>query len=678
MRKLLMASVAMIALAACEPAEDMSAAHLVSGVNQEALDASVRPQDDFNAHVNGKWMAATEIPADKTSWGSFNILRDNADKHQRTIIEELSGNANWQAGTDEQRIGDMYASFMDQAHVDSLGASPVQAGLDEIFATQSTAEVLNVMARNHVYGVQAPLGMGIFPDLKNSSEYMVYFTQSGLSLPNRDYYLNEGEKFEKLRTALPDYMAQLFDLAGVEGGADRVAEVYAIEAAIAEAHIPAAEYRDVTSRYNPYSRDGLGDVSANMDWAGLLEGNRIPLSQDTVVLMNPGLATALGDMMQTHDLAAWQSYAAYKLLDAMAPYLSQDFVDARFEFTGKLVRGQQENEPRWQRGTGLINRSLGEAVGKVYVARYFPPEAKDRMDELVANLVDTFGVAIDGLEWMGAETKSRAQAKRLKFTTKIGYPDEWRDYSALIVRRDDLFGNVLRANEFEHMRSVNQLGGPIDRGEWGMTPQTVNAYHNPTMNEIVFPAAILQPPFFQLDAEDAVNYGAIGAVIGHEIGHAFDDNGRRFDGDGNLNDWWTEDDAKAFEAAAQRLVDQYNSFEGLPGEYVNGQLTLGENIGDLTGATIGWQAYLRSLDGAEPPVIDGLTGAERFLYGFAQIWQWKGREEALRARILSDPHAPPHWRVNGTLMNSQLFVDTFGVKEGDGMYRTPKDRVKIW
>jgi len=422
MRKLLMASVAMIALAACEPAEDTSAVNLVSGVNQEALDASVRPQDDFNAHVNGKWMAATEIPADKTSWGSFNILRDNADKHQRAIIEELSGNEALEAGTDEQRIGELYASFMDTAHVDSLGAEPVKAGLDEIFAAGTVAEVMNVMARNHVYGVQVPMGMGVFPDLKNSSEYMVYFGQGGLSLPNRDYYLNEGEKFEKLRAALPDYMAQLFALAGVEasvdGGAERASDVYAIEAAIADAHIPAAQYRDVTSRYNPFTRDSLSDASANIDWNGMLEGNRIPASQETVVLMNPGLATALGEMMETHSLEAWQSYAAYKLLTSAAPYLSEDFVSARFEFTGKLVRGQQENAPRWQRGTGLINRSLGEAVGKVYVARHFPPEAKERMDGLVTNLVATFGEAIDGLEWMGDETKARAQSKRMKFTTK--------------------------------------------------------------------------------------------------------------------------------------------------------------------------------------------------------------------------------------------------------------------
>lgn len=674
MRSVLMASAAVLMLAACDVPDDVT---LTSGVDIEGLDQNVRPQDDYNQYVNGKWMAATEIPADKTSWGAFNILRENSDADQRSIIEEIAALDNLKAGTDEQRVGDFYKSYMDLAAIEAVGASAISADVAALLSTNNIYEAVALAAANHVYGVQFPVGLGVYGDLGDSTRYMVYFGQSGLSLPNRDYYTKEGEKFETLRAALPKYVESMFNLMGVDGAAEKAAAVMDIETKLAANHLSAAENRDVERAYNLYKREELSTVSDKINWQTILDANRVPAEQQEVVVRNPTYVAALGELFANEPLESWQAYFAYKLINDAASSMSDEFVQTRFGFR-KLINGQEEITPRWQRATQTLNATMGEAVGRVYVARTFPPAAKAGMDQLVQNVLGAFAGSINDLTWMGEETKAKAQEKREKFTVKIGYPDEWRDYSALTVDASDLVGNMKRAAEFEHMRQINQLGGPIDRGEWGMTPQTVNAYFNPVMNEIVFPAAILQPPFYNMAAEPAVNYGGIGAVIGHEIGHAFDDNGRKFDGDGNLNDWWTADDATAFEAAAGALVEQYNGFEGLPDLNVNGQLTLGENIGDLTGVTIAWRAYINSLDGAEPPVVDGLTGAERFLMGWAQVWQWKGREEAKRSRLLSDPHSPPYWRVNGTLMNSPLFMETYGVKEGDGMYRSTEDQVKIW
>jgi predicted metalloendopeptidase len=674
MKAVLMASAAVFMLSACEAPEQKN---LVSGVDIEALDANVRPQDDFNAYVNGKWMAATEIPADQTSWGSFNVLRENSDINQGAIITEISNKQNLEAGTDAQRVGDFYKSYMDLEKIESLGSAPVLADVEALLATSSIDELVALGASNHVYSTQFPLGLGVFGDLGDSTRYMVYFGQSGLSFPNRDFYTNEGEKFDAMRAALPVYVENLFDLVGVEGAAAKAAAVMDIETKLAAAHWTAAEARDIEKIYNKYTREELSTVSDKINWQQVLDANRVPAEQTEIVVQNPSFATAFGEMLASEPLESWQAYFAYKTLHGAANSLSDDFVQTRFAFN-KIVSGQEELPPRWQRATRNLNALMGEAVGSIYVERFFPPAAKLGMDELVQNVLGAFEQSINELSWMGEETKVKAQEKREKFTIKIGYPDKWRDYSALSISSDDLFGNMKNGNEFEHMRNISQLGGPIDRGEWGMTPQTVNAYFNPVLNEIVFPAAILQPPFYNMEAEPAVNYGGIGAVIGHEIGHAFDDNGRKFDGDGNLNDWWTEDDATAFEASAQALVEQYNQFEGLPGLFVNGQLSLGENIGDLTGITISWRAYVNSLHGEEPPVIDGLTGAERFLLGWGQVWQWKAREEALRTRLLQGPHSPPNFRVNGTLMNSPLFMETYGVVEGDGMYRSVEEQVKIW
>jgi predicted metalloendopeptidase len=649
----------------------------VSGIDAVLLSDTVRPQDDFNAYVNGTWLRETEIPPDKQTWGSFEILGEESEQNQRAIIEELSESKSLDPGTDEGRVGGFYRSYMDTATLEKLGVRPVQADLDRILAAESAAALMNLSAENRVHGVASPLSLLVFPDLGDSTRYVVYFFQAGLTLPDRDYYVEQGEKYEKLRAALPGYAAKLFELAGVPDGEARGRAVLEVERRLAEPQWRAEETRNVQKLYNLVAKADLGSITDRIHWDRYLESSRLS-DISHVVVGQPSYVTALGGLLDSIPLADWKSYFAFRLLDGAAPYLSDAFVQARFEFSGRLVSGLEELPPRWQRGVRNVNSLLGEAVGKLYVARHFPPEAKARMEQLVVNLIETYGEAIEELPWMTAETKARAQEKRKKFTYKIGYPETFRDYSRLRVDPEDLAGNVKRAQELEYERNRAKLGRPIDRSEWQMTPQTVNAYHDPTKNEIVFPAAILQPPFFNMAADDAVNYGAIGVVIGHEMGHAFDDQGRRFDGDGNLRDWWSEYDAAAYEESASTLVAQFDRFEALPDLKVNGKLTLGENIGDLTGIAIAYRAYLKLLGGREAPVIDGFTGAQRFFIGYAQVWRSRYREEAMRQLVLSNPHAPPEFRVNGPLRNSPEFFEAFGVKEGDGMWLPPAERVKIW
>jgi putative endopeptidase len=667
---------ASIALVACdEPKTD--SVELVSGVDRAGFDESARPQDDFNLYVNGTWIRNTEIPGDQLTWGSFAILNDESEKNQRAIIEEMSQKTDLPRGTDEQRVGDFYASYSSTDKLEELGVAPVSAELKRILDAGSVAEIMTLAAEDRVKGVDSPLTLAVFPDLGNSSRYAVYLFQSGLTLPDRDFYLKDGEKFEALRTALPGYAAKLFELAGVDHPEERGRAVFGVEKRLAEAQWPAEETRDVQKAYNVYPRAKLASAASRIPWDDYLKSSHLA-GLEEIVLAQPSYVTALGKFVDEIPLAEWKSYSAFRLLDAAAPYLSDAFVQANFDFTGRKMSGLQELPPRWKRGVRNVNNLMGEAVGKLYVARHFPPEAKARMENLVKNLIATYGEAIEGLVWMTAETKARAQEKRQKFTYKIGYPDKWRDYSKLEIDRDDLMGNVVRANEFEYQRNVDKLGRPIDRSEWQMTPQTVNAYYDPTKNEIVFPAAILQPPFFDMKADDAVNYGAIGVVIGHEMGHAFDDQGRRFDGDGNLHDWWSEYDASAYTESASTLVQQYDAFEALPDLHVNGKLTLGENIGDLTGIAVSYRAYTESLQGKPAPVVDGFDGAKRFFIGYAQIWRAKFRDEAMRQLVLSNPHSPPGFRVNGPLRNSPEFYEAFDVKEGDGMWLDPDKRVKIW
>lgn len=652
-------------------------ANLVSGIDRSGFDETIRPQDDFNRWVNGGWIDHTEIPPDKTNWGSFTLLREESDKHQREIIEELSARADLKPGSEEKKIGDLYASLMDEEGIETLGMAPLQPYLDRINAISDTRELLRAFATLQRDGITAPLASFVNVDSDDSKRYAVYLTQSGLGLPNRNYYLEEGEKFDEIRRRYPEYIVQMLRFAGFVAPEARAASVWDLENRIAKVHWPPEDNRDATKTNNRYAVADLDNVSSALDWKAFLDGAGMGSSKDLFV-RQPSYFQALGQLLQDVPLESWKNYLRFHAINAASPWLSSEIANANFEFFGKLVNGQQELEPRWQRSVQAVNRALGEAVGKVYVERHYPPEAKKRMDELAQNVLRAFEVSIDKLDWMSADTKKRAQEKRRKFTTKIGHPTKWKDYKTLEIRRDDALGNLARARAWEYQRRLDRLNEGVDRSEWFMTPQTVNAYHNSRMNEIVFPAAILQPPFFHLTADDAVNYGGIGAVIGHEIGHAFDDQGRKTDGDGNLKDWWTEADAEAFTARAAALVEQYNAYTVLGDLHVNGQLTLGENIGDLTGVYIGYLAYKMSLNGKEAPVIDGLTGEQRFFIGFAQIWRAKERDESMRRRILTNPHSPSEYRANGPLRNFTPFYEAFDVKDTDGMWLPPEQRVSIW
>ncbi|MEZ5944420.1 MAG: M13-type metalloendopeptidase [Planctomycetaceae bacterium] len=655
-----------------------SAAKLTSGIDQNAMDTSVRPQDDFYHYVNGGWIKNTEIPADKSRWGSFFILREESAVHQRAIIEELATRQHLVAGSEEQKIADLYAGLMNESLTNSLGAKPVQAQLKLVDDVTSVEELLQAFAKLQRMGIAGPLVTYISIDSGNSTEYAVYVTQAGLSLPNRNYYLEKGEKFEEIRKRYPEHIAKLYTLAGISNADERAQSVYDLEMKIAEIQWTPEDNRDVSKTNNRVAVAELAGVSKQIDWPGYLGAMGVAGRVNTLFVRQPTYIEQLGGLLHDVPLEHWKNYLRFRILNDASSWLSDDFVDADFAFFGKLINGLEEMEPRWQRSVSVVDSLLGEAVGKVYVGRHFSPVAKERMDELVDNLLESFRTSLNELDWMSDETKGRAQEKRKKFAVKIGYPDEWLDYTALEIRRDDPLGNMHRAQEWDYNRQLARLGEPVDRAEWHMTPQTVNAYHNPRMNEIVFPAAILQPPFFNPNADDAVNYGGIGAVIGHETGHAFDDQGRKTDGDGNLNDWWTDADATAFRERAQALVEQYNSFKPLPDLHVNGQLTLGENIGDLTGLYIAYKAYRASLNGKEAPVIDGLTGDQRFFIGYAQIWRSKYREEAIRKQVLTDPHSPAVFRANGPLRNFGPFYEAFNVKPGDKMYLPPEERIQIW
>lgn len=647
------------------------------GIDTTNFDHGVRPQDDFFRFTNGTWLNETQIPEDRSSYGSFVELADASQDALREIVEEAGSEAH-PVGSVEQKVGDFYAAFMDSAAVEGLGAQPLRQELERIAALTSHEELPDLFAQLTRIGVRNPFSVYVSPDAKNSTRYVAYASQSGLGLPDRDYYLNQGdEKLAQAREAYRSYAATLLELAGVENpqaGADRV---LALETALAAHQWDRTRNRDREATYNAIDPADVDAVTPGFSWSAYLEALDVAESP-ILVVRQPDYFTQAGEVLTDTPIEGWRDYLTLRLLDAYADYLSSDFVTAAFEFRGRTLQGLSEQRPRWKRGVDATQSALGMQLGRVYVDRHFRPEAKERMNELVDNLVAAFRDGIEELEWMGPATRVEAQDKLSKFTVKIGYPDVWPEHEGLEVRAGDLVGNVQRARAFEYEEMVGKLGGPIDRHEWAMTPQTVNAYYHSTLNEIVFPAAILQPPFFDVTADDAVNYGAIGAVIGHEISHGFDDQGRRSDGDGNLRDWWTAEDAAAFEARATRLVEQYNQYEPIPGMNINGRLTLGENIGDLSGLAVAYSAYRKSLGGQEAPVIGGLTGDQRFFLGWAQVWRILFREEALRQRLLTDPHSPGEYRVNGVLRNLDAFHEAFDVRPGDGMYLPPEERVSIW
>jgi len=651
---------------------------LSTGVATEYIDAAVRPQDDFYDYLNGKWMKTVEIPADKASWGSFMKLREDTLPQLRAIIEKSAAGAAAK-GTDAQRIGDYYASFMDEAKLEQLGITPLNGELAKIAALKDKAELPALLARLGKMGVNVPYDFGIHQDNKDSTKYVADISQGGLGMPDRDYYLKADDA--KLADAKAKYLAHVektLTMAGAKNAAADAKAIVDFETELAKVQWTKVELRDPIKAYNKVELADMAKVAPNYDWNSYLQATGIAGKTTYVIVSQPTYLKGFAELSNKTSLDTWKAYLTMHLIDAYGSYLNKAFVDERFDFYGRTLSGVKEMEPRWKRGVGAIERSQGESLGKLYVAEYFPPARKARMEALVKNLLAAYKQSIDKLDWMSPATKKEAQAKLAKFTPKIGYPNKWKDYSALVVSRDDLVGNVMRSREVEYNRELNKLGKPIDRDEWGMTPQTINAYYNPEMNEIVFPAAILQPPFFDANADDAVNYGGIGAVIGHEISHGFDDQGAQYDGDGNLRDWWTAEDHKNFEAKTKMLVNQYNQFEPLPGYHVNGELTLGENIADNSGLAIAYKAYQISLKGKKAPVIDGLTGDQRLYMGWAQVWRTKMREQQQIVQVKTDPHSPGQFRANGTLRNQPGFYDAFKVKQGDKMYLAPQDRVIIW
>lgn len=652
-------------------------APLVSGIDQQYFDPAVKFNEDFFLAVNGKWLAETPIPADKASYGSFHILNDNSQQAVKTIIDEVSARADLKAGSDEQKLGSFYNSFMDEATIEKLGISPLAPQLDAIKALNDKAQLAPLFASLQRDGVAIPFGWFVNNDAKNSSEYAVYLNQAGLGLPDRDYYFKDDEASLKLIADYKTYLADMFSLAGHTDAAAAAERVYAVEKALAEHHWTRVESRNADKTYNKIAATELDNSMGSFDWAAFANGAKIAAVTD-IIVRQPSYFEGFAKVLESTDLQSWQDYLTSKTINSFADKLSSNFAERRFAFYGTTLSGTEQQQPRWKRAVDASDQVLGELTGKLYVERHFKPEAKARMEQLVANLIKAYEISIKELEWMTEETKVAALEKLSTFTPKIGYPDKWKDYSALEIKADDLVGNFVRASHWGYDEMVNKLGKPIDKSEWFMTPQTVNAYYNPVNNEIVFPAAILQPPFFNMAADDAVNYGGIGGVIGHEIGHGFDDQGAKYDGNGNLRNWWTEQDKMQFQARGAKLIGQYNKFEPLPGLSINGALALGENIGDLGGMTVALKAYQLSLEGKEAPVLDGFTGQQRFFLSWAQVWRSQYREEALKRQLSTGPHSPAHYRVIGVLPNIPEFYTAFDIKEGDAMYIAPEQRVKIW
>ena len=643
------------------------------GLDLSAGNSAVKPGDDFFAYASGNWYDHFEIPPDRTSFGAFNQLDELSKQRVRELIEQAAA-SHPASGTAAQKIGDDYAAYMDQAAIETNGLAPAEGDLKRIAAAATKVDVAKLFG---LPGFSSLFDLDLPPDLKNPDRYSVVISQSSLGLPDRDYYLKDDPKLQEIRTKYVAYVEQILSLGGVADAAARAKEIMAFETAAAKVQWPIEKRRDVDAAYNPRTKKQLLAFAPGFPWQAFLDAASVGARQD-LVLSEITAIHDLSELFKSTPLPTLKAYLTFHYLSDHAPYLPKRFDDARFAFYGQTLRGQPQQRERWKRAVDEVNGGLGELVGQLYVARYFPPESKAKMQELVANLRAALSERIDTLEWMTPETKSRAHEKLATFTPKIGYPDQWKDYSALQIRRDDLIGNVRRAAEWRWQYQVARLDKPVDRQEWQMTPQTINAYYNPLNNEIVFPAAILQPPFFDPNADAAVNYGGIGAVIGHEMGHGFDDQGRKFGPDGGLKDWWTQKDADVFKGRVTRLINQFSAFEALPGLHVNGANTIGENIGDLGGLNMAYHAYHLSLKGKPAPVIDGLTGDQRFFISWAQVWRTKMRDGALREQVMSDVHSPSYFRVNGPLPNINEWYDAFNVHPGDKLYIKPEDRVSIW
>ncbi|HWK35317.1 M13 family metallopeptidase [Sphingomonas sp.] len=639
------------------------------GLDTAGMDQKIAPGDDFYDYGNGNWDKVTQIPADRSSYGMFHVLQDLSQTQTRSILED----AGKQSGS---KIGDYYASFMDEAAANAKGITPVKPILTAIAGARDKAALIAEAGKLDHIGITGLFGLGIIQDAKDPDTYVVALGQAGLKLPDRDYYLKDDAKLDGIRTAYKAYLTQLLTLAGEPNAAARADAVFALEKAIAAGHWTRIESRDEDKTYNRWTAADFEAKAPGYPWAAFLTALELP-AQPFYIVAQPSAVTAEARIWADTPVETLRDFYTVRVLDSFAPYLDSKLEQAAFAFNGTTLSGQPQQQPRWKRGVNLVSAQMGEAVGKDYVARYFPPESKAAIDDLVKNLRSAMADRLRNLEWMAPETKQKALTKLAAFTPKIGYPDHWRDYSALTIDRGDLVGNVIRSRAFEDKRQRDKLGQPIDRGEWFMTPMTINAYANPPMNEVVFPAAILQAPFFDPHADAAINYGGIGAVIGHELSHHFDDQGRKYDPSGKLAEWWTPQDVERFKVFTDRLVKQYDAYEPLPGQHVQGELTLGENIADLAGLTVAYQAYKTSLKGKPAPVLGGLTGDQRFYLGWAQVWRSKYREPILRQQLLSDPHSPGQERV-ATVRNLDPWYDAFKPKPGQKLYLAPADRVRIW
>ncbi|MGZ4525759.1 MAG: M13 family metallopeptidase [Mycobacterium sp.] len=653
-----------------------------SGIDLSHVDANTRPQDDLFGHVNGRWLAEYDIPADRATDGAFRHLFDRAEEQVRDLIIEAS-ETGAAPGTDQQRIGDLYASFLDEAAIARRGLQPLLdelAAIDDAADADTLAATVGALQRT---GVGGGVTMYVDTDAKDSARYLVHVTQSGIGLPDESYFRDE--QHAEVLAAYPGHIARMFGL--VYGGnpdahAETAARIVALEGKRAAAHWDVVKRRDADLSYNLRTFADLQTEGKGFDWTGWANAlGGTPRNFAELIVRQPDYLTAFAALWAGGDLGDWKDWARWRVIRARASWLTDELVAADFDFYGRLLTGAEQIRERWKRAVSLVESLIGDAVGKLYVQRYFPPGAKARIDALVENLKAAYRLSIDELDWMTPQTRQRALAKLDKFVAKVGYPAKWRDYSKLVIDRNDLYGNFLRGYAVNHDRELAKLGGPVDKDEWFMTPQTVNAYYNPGMNEIVFPAAILQPPFFDAEADDAANYGGIGAVIGHEIGHGFDDQGAKYDGDGNLVDWWTDADRAEFGARTKALIEQYGAYtpRGLDaGHHVNGAFTVGENIGDLGGLSIALLAYQLSLNGQPAPVIDGLTGAQRVFYGWAQVWRTKSRQAEAIRRLATDPHSPPEFRCNGVIRNMDAFYEAFDVAEDDALFLAPQRRVRIW
>lgn len=671
---LLLAAAASVGLYSCQN----GMAKEKDALDLSARDTTVSPAQNFFEYANGTWLKNTKIPSDQTGWGSFNVVRDEALKNMKTILDSCLNLKDAAKGSIGQQVGDLYASALDSTAVNKAGISPLQGKLDQIKALKTPQDLLNYLTTQYTKGDGFLFAFYVAPDDKNSNVERPQFMQGGLGLPNKNYYFDKGESSQKIRDAYHTYVAKILELTiGDKTNADKDAsEIISFETQLAQASKSPVELRDPEANYHLMTIADINKIAPNFDWSNLLQ--QLKVKDDTLLVGQPEFYKAVSGLLKSTPIATWQKYLTFHLVSGYASWLSQPFADARFDFYNKTLNGQLKPEARWKRASSLVNGTLGDALGQLYVKKFFPPEAKEYMVNLVHNLQKAYGEKIKAADWLSDSTKQKAIDKLNAFTIKIGYPDKWKDYSSIEIDRNSLVGNLERIGEWQYNYDINKLGKPVDKTEWQMTPPTVNAYYNPSFNEIVFPAGILQPPFYFQHGDDAVNYGAIGYVIGHEMTHGFDDQGSLYNKDGNLHDWWSPEDRKKYNERAQKIVDQYNNYIVLDSVHVNGKLTEGENLADNGGLSIAYAAFKMTKEGQSNEKVDGLTPDQRFFLSVAQVWRIKTKPERMLWRINNDPHSPEMYRVNGPVSNMPAFYKAFNVKPGDKMYRADSIRAKIW